>query len=131
MNAAISSALSGLIAAAQRVSGVARNVANAGDTSRLDPQPGDPPSFVPVETVQSTTIDGGTVASFRPVTPASVASYDPNSPLADANGLVATPNVDLTSQAVDLIAARAAYTANVKVLQVATSLEDSLLKITA
>jgi flagellar basal-body rod protein FlgC len=131
MTIAISSALSGLAAATQRITGVASNVANAGDTSRLVPEPGDPPAFQPVETVQSALVGGGTVASFRPASPASVASYDPNSPFADANGLVATPNVDLTGQAVDLISASEAYKANLKVLQIAESLEDSLLKILA
>ena len=65
------------------------------------------------------------------MTPASLPSVQPESPLADADGLVATPNVDLTGQAVDLITARAAYLANLKTLKVAESLEDSLLKILA
>jgi flagellar basal-body rod protein FlgC len=131
MSAAISNALSGLAAAAQRLAGVARNVANAGDTSRLAAQPGDPPAFQPTTTVQSALASGGTVASARPVTPAALPSFQPRSPLAGEDGLVATPNVDLTGQAIDLIAAREAYLANLKTLKVAEGLEDSLLKILA
>jgi len=131
MTDAISAAVSGLAAASKRIAGVADNLANAGDTSALVPQPGQPPAYQPVDTVQTTTPSGGTVATYRPVTPASVPSYHPDSPLANDQGLVNTPNVDTAAQLVDLISAKEAYAANLKTVQVSQSLDQSLLKVFA
>ena len=44
-------------------------------------------------------------------------TYDPNHPLADANGLVRRPQVDLVEQLTNLIVAQRAYSANVTVFE--------------
>jgi flagellar basal-body rod protein FlgC len=131
MTDALSVAVSGLAAASTRISGVASNLANADDTSALAPKPDQPPAYQPVDTVQTTTPTGGTVATYRPVTPASVPAYEPDSPLANDQGLVNKPNVDTAGQLVDLITAKAAYEANLKTVQVSENLDRSLLKILA
>jgi flagellar basal-body rod protein FlgC len=128
---AISSAVSGLIAAGRRLSGSASNLANSGDTARLTPAPGDAPAFQPVVTVESAVAGGGTVATYQPVSPASHPAYQPDSPFADAEGLVAAPNVDATRETVAMITARQAYEANLKTVATAQRMQDSLLKVLA
>jgi flagellar basal-body rod protein FlgC len=129
MTDAISTALSGLLAAQKRIAGVASNIANAGDISPVVPQPGRAQAYQPVTTVQTTTAIGGTVATYQPVTPASQLAFVPDSPEADSNGLVNVPNVDIAGQAFDLITAKEAYKANLKTVQTAEAMSDSLLKI--
>jgi flagellar basal-body rod protein FlgC len=43
--------------------------------------------------------------------------YDPNNPIADANGLVRAPDMDLTDQMTSLVIAQRAYQANVTVFE--------------
>jgi len=54
-----------------------------------------------------------------------ILAFDPNNPLADANGLVRRPNVDLVEQMTSLIVAQRAYSANVTVFERA---RDSYLR---
>ncbi|MGH7001165.1 MAG: flagellar basal body rod protein FlgC [Stellaceae bacterium] len=125
----LNTALSGLTAANQRLAAAASNIANAQDTGPLAPQPGQTPPYQPSDTVQSTRPGGGTVATYRPVTPASQAIYDPNSPFADGNGLVAAPNVDTAQQLVQAIIAKEAYAANAKVVEAAQSQQRATLDL--
>jgi len=123
-----STALSGLNAAKTRVAVAADNIANLNDVTSLTPKAGDPPQFQPLLVTQTSQGNGGTLAQTVPVTPASVASYQPDSPFADSQGLVAVPNVDLATQVVDSIFASTAYQANAKVLIVGQEMQDELLK---
>jgi len=127
----LNNAVSGLNAASQRLQAAASNIANAKDTAPLAPQPGQPQPYQPVETVQSTRPGGGTVATYRPVTPASQAVYDPSSPFADANGLVAQPNVDIAQELVQTIIAKEAYEANAKVVEAAQKQQQATLDLFA
>ena len=43
--------------------------------------------------------------------------YDPEHPLADADGFVKTPNVNLTKEMVEMVAAQRAYEANLSALK--------------
>src|SRR5271154_2827089 len=126
---AIQTALSGLLAAQNQLSAVATNVANSGDVSRVQPQAGDPPVFNPIDVVDTTASSGGVNSTAVPVTPASVTAPDAQSPLADANGLVNLPNVDLGTQLVNGLLANLAFAANAKVIVAAKQMQDSLLKI--
>lgn len=125
---AIKTALSGMLAAQNRVAAVATNVANANDVSRTTPQAGDPPVFQPIDTVEISTA-GGVISRFAPVKPATVTVPDGTSPLADAQGLVNLPNVDLGTQFVNAITAKVAFEANAKVIVTAKKMNDALLKI--
>lgn len=129
MGDALAIAVSGLNAASQRMDAAAGNIANAQDTASLTPQPGQPKPYQPVDVVQTASPTGGTIASYHPVTPASNAIFEPNSPFADSNGLVAAPNVDLAQQLVDTIVARISYDANAKVMQAAAHQQGYLLNI--
>mgnify|MGYP001323247146 CR=1 FL=1 len=122
-------AVSGLNAASLQLSAAANNIANSQDTASLTPQPGDPQPYQPATVTQTATPDGGTQAAQQPVAPASNAIYDPNSPFADSNGNVASPNVDLAQQVVNTNTASLSYDANLKVIQTAQQMQGYLLNI--
>jgi flagellar basal-body rod protein FlgC len=65
------------------------------------------------------------------VSPSFVPQYDPNSPFANQDGLIAAPNVDLASQFVQLLTAKYSFAANAKVIQAYDNTTKSLLDITA
>jgi flagellar basal-body rod protein FlgC len=125
----ILTAISGLTAASTRLSATASNIANSRDTAPLSPQPGAVQPYQPITVTQTATPDGGTTASEQPITPASTASYDPSSPFANNDGEVASPNVDLSQQAVDLNSTALSYDANLKVIQTASQMQGYLLNI--
>ena len=123
---AIRTALSGLLAAQNRVAAVATNVANESDVSRTTPQAGDPPVFQPIDTVETSTA-GGVISRFTPRQPATVTVPDGSSPLADSRGLVNLPNVDLGTEFVNVIEAKTSFAANAKVIETAAKMEKTLI----
>ena len=125
----IRTALSGLFAATKRISAGAQNTANASNISRLEPKAGEPPAFAPLLVTQSAQKGGGVKADFRTVDPTTLAVPGGDSPLADANGLVGVPNVDLGQQRVDTLIAQRAFEANIKTIQAAQDMQAQLLKI--
>jgi flagellar basal-body rod protein FlgC len=125
----MSTALTGLQAAIKRTQGAATNIANATDTSRVTPKDGDAPVFQPVETTQTPVVGGGVKAQFQPISPATVTMFQPDSPLADANGLVNAPNVDLEQQLLDLMSAEQAFKANLKTVEAAQQMDKDILKL--
>jgi flagellar basal-body rod protein FlgC len=130
-NPILGTALSGMLAAVKRVGAAAENTANAGNVSRLKPQDGEAPAFEPLLVSQSARTGGGVKAEFRPVDPATLTVPGGNSPLADANGLVGIPNVDLGQQRIDAMSAQRSFEANLKVLQAAQEMQDALLNLKA
>ncbi|HXZ00361.1 MAG TPA: flagellar basal body rod C-terminal domain-containing protein [Stellaceae bacterium] len=125
----ISIAVSGLNAASQRLAAAASNIANSQDTAPLTPEPGAPQPYQPIDVAQTATPGGGTQAVEQPVTPASIPSYDPNSPYANSSGTVAAPNVDLAQQLVNANIASISYDANLKVIRTAQQMQGYLLNI--
>ncbi len=125
----ISIAVSGLNAASLRLEAAASNIANSQDTAPLTPQPGDPQPYQPIDVTQTATPGGGTQAADQPVTPPSNAIFDPGSPFADSNGNVASPNVDLAQQLVNLDIGSISYDANLKVIRTAQQMQGYLLNI--
>jgi flagellar basal-body rod protein FlgC len=128
---AVPIALSGLTAATTRLGGVAGNLANQRSAGPLQPKEGAPPAYEPVVTVQQSAPGGGATAAYRPAAPATVPSYEPDSPLADEDGLVAEPNVDPAREMTEMLAARQSYEANLRTVRTATEMQDSLLRIVA
>lgn len=129
MTDAIRAALSGLLAAQNTLYSVATNVANSSDVSRVKPQPGDAPTFQPIDTVDTTTTTGTVSSTFTPVTPASVTVPDGSSPLANAQGLVNVPNVDLATQLTTAMTAKVTFEANAKVIETSQKMQQALLNI--
>ncbi|PZQ45277.1 MAG: flagellar biosynthesis protein FlgC [Micavibrio aeruginosavorus] len=128
MIGAISTALSGLMAASKRVEASASNIANVSSAGSLDPASPNQP-YQAQTTVQTANESGGASATNIPKTPGIVNAYAPDSPFANAQGEVGAPNVDLAEEAVNLKLAEISYKANIATLKTADEMSDSLLNI--
>jgi len=129
---------SGMSAESVRLNTVASNLANADSVS------GDPTQVYqakhPVfQTVQAL---GGAVSQTADQASASVkvlgieanqaapeARYDPGNPLANADGYVYSPNVNVVEEMTDMISASRAYQNNVEVMNTARNLMLDTLKL--
>lgn len=123
-------AVSGMNAAMLRLQVSAGNVANAFTEGPLPGAPnasGYSAAYVPLRVDQVDMAGGGTRASVGTVTPSFVATYDPDAPFADGEGMVASPNVDLADEAVKQIMARYSYAANAAVVRVDAQVTATLL----
>ena len=127
---AFSISLSGLQAQEKRLAVSADNVANQRSRG-VDPEgPAEQPGAYRPKRVQEVTTGGGGVrGEVRPVTPASVQSYEPSSPDADAEGLVNRPNVNLAEELVIQMQAQRAYEANAAAIRTQDEVTDALLDI--
>ena len=115
---ALSIALSGLMAQDQRLSATAGNIANVTTTGSL-PTPQTPASTVykPLNVSYTALTGGGVSSSVTQDQNAYSPVYDPSSPYANTQGLIASPNVDLNQEIVNLIEAKAVFKANVDVIK--------------
>ena len=122
--------LSGLMAQGKRVAVSAANVANMRSRG-VDPEgPAQQPGAYGPGRVQEVSVPGGGVrGEVRPITPASVQTYEPGSPDADAEGLVDRPNVNLAEELVTQMQAQRAYEANAAALRTQDEVTKSLLDI--
>lgn len=125
----VHTALSGMQAASTRVSATASNIANIDATGALPPanaapNPNAPQPYQPVQVQQSSIAGSGpnggggaVVTTVRNVSPSYVAAYEPSATYADANGIVAAPNINETNEIVNLVTAENDFSLNAKVLQ--------------
>ena len=144
----LSIATSGLSAASLRLDVTASNIANAQTTGPLpatggsnaptgagSSSGGQNSAYVPLQVNQvdqtNGSTPGGTSAVVSTVSPSFVPQFDPNSPFANQDGLIASPNVDLASQFVQLLTAKYSFAANAKVVQTYDNMQKSLIDITA
>ncbi len=124
MLGSISIALTGLNAAANRLSASASNIANLQTSGSLTD-----PENAPYEalTTQNTADANGGVRSqviakgsgFTP-------TFDPDSPFANDQGLVGYPNIDVAEEAVNITLAEIQYKANLKSIEAASDLAKEL-----
>ena len=128
MIGAISTALSGLMAASKKVEVGANNIANISTAGALDPVDGPAPYSTQI-TTQKTGEAGGVLASVAVKDPGFVPAYDPNSPFANEDGLIGVPNTDLAEEAVNLKLAETTYKANLATLKTAGEMSDELLRL--
>ena len=117
---------SGMAAQAQRLNVVASNLANADSATGADGQPYKAKQVV----FSAMSVDGGgqgvkVTAVVEDSSPMKMI-YDPKHPMADAQGYVAMPNVDVVGEMVNMISASRAYQNNVAVMNTSKTL---LLKI--
>ncbi|MGY6569765.1 MAG: flagellar basal body rod protein FlgC [Salinarimonas sp.] len=140
MFASLSNATSGMLASATRLEASASNVANAMTNgpvpetapNRPVPQTIEPRSvYQPIDVVQVSTGTGGTATRVTPRLPAYETRYDPTSPFADDNGLIAAPNVDYAREIVDQILSVAAFKANAKVFSAAAEMTKTVIDMKA
>lgn len=115
---------SAVSAQAQRLNTVASNLANAESASGTDGKPYQARHVV----FESTTVNGqpgATAVKVRQVVADQEAPrkvYDPKHPLADREGYVLMPNVNVADEMVDMISAARAYQTNVDVMNTAKTL---------
>jgi flagellar basal-body rod protein FlgC len=125
-------ASSGMRAASTRLQVAAGNIANA---SSSGPLPGaanaaDYPAAYAARRVDTVEIQGGgTRAIVRDASPGTVPTSDPSAPYADGNGMVASPNVDIAGEAVDVLGARLSFAMNAFVIRTESQMRKSLLDI--
>ncbi len=117
---AISIALSGLGASMKQLGAAASNIANMGSSGSLEP--GGKAPYEAKTTVQSSTAEGGVEAEVVSKKEPFIPAYDPNSPYANDQGLVAAPNVDLAEEAVQMKLAELTYKANIRTIQAASDM---------
>ncbi|MBO9576287.1 MAG: flagellar biosynthesis protein FlgC [Sphingobium sp.] len=123
---AIGIARSGLDAAMMRLTASASNIANAQSTGPVPgstADTGDARVYRPVRTQASALADGGVSAQMVRADPGYRLTYDPASLQADARGMVAAPDVDVTDELVETLTAKLAFEANLKVIGTASELE--------
>lgn len=133
----ISTALSGALAQTQRLAGSANNVANQRSIGAVPAADGSvPPGQTQAYQPQSfgqTAVTGpngqgqGTRVVARPTTPAYIPEYQPDSTQANADGLVAAPNVDPVAERVDQISSLRAFQANLALIRTQDEMERSAI----
>jgi flagellar basal-body rod protein FlgC len=131
MDGAQGIAVSGMEASTTWLDATASNVANMNDTSAL-PAGGAPyTGYQPVTVAMSTTPAGGVSAEVEPTLPAYSPGTDPSAPMANAQGLVAVPNVDLATAVVDQITALQNYKASADAFRAAEEMTKVTLNMMA
>jgi flagellar basal-body rod protein FlgC len=134
MNAILSIASSGMTAAMRRLEVSASNVANAlsdGPLPSADAaiRANYPAAYTPQQVEQVETAGGGTAAVVSEVSPSYVSTYSPDMPFADAQGMVASPNVNYANEAVQQIISRYTFVMNAMVVRTYEQMMKSLLDI--
>lgn len=119
--------VSGMQAAATRLEASASNIANASSSGPLPDASGTTTAYAPVTVQQSDVKGGGVSARIVNASDSYVTSYDASSPDANADGMVAMPNVDMASELVNVMTARISYEASAKTLKVANDLQKTAL----
>jgi flagellar basal-body rod protein FlgC len=134
MSIANTLAVSGLNVAALRLQVAASDIANSLSDG---PLPGAanpenfPPAYSALQVNQTDLVGGGTSATVTTVLPATVPAFHPTAPFADGNGMVASPNVDLANEMMQLLIARYTFAANAQVIRADGQMSAALLNITA
>ena len=131
MSGAEAIALSGMNASAAWMDSIASNVANMNDTAALPSGNAAYAGYQPVTVAMSATASGGVSAQVEPQMPAYSPGYDPSAPLANSQGFVAVPNVDLATAVVDQTMALQSYKANADVFRTAEEMAKVTLDMMA
>jgi flagellar basal-body rod protein FlgC len=130
MSSVMSIAVSGMVAAQKRLEVSASNVANVSTTGPLDAAPDDVrAAYAALRADQTQTAGGGTAVKVSRASPPTIAVSDPGSPFANADGLVATPNVDFANEAVEQLVARYSFAVNAAVIRAEDKMMKSLLDL--
>ena len=126
--------MSGLNAATLRLQASAGNIANARSNGPLagaaNPS-GQPSVYTPLGVVQTPRADGGVEASLAPASRDALLTYDPSASYANSEGMVATPDVNLVDDMIELVTARYAFAANLAVLRTDADMQDAALGLKA
>ncbi|MGH1404790.1 MAG: flagellar basal body rod protein FlgC [Alphaproteobacteria bacterium] len=126
MNNVLSTAISGLNDATTRLYVSANNIANARTTGSLTDPQNAPYSALTVDS--RTTLNGSVRTETSPRSPAFIPSFAPDSPFADDNGLIGTPNVNQAEELINAQLAKHAYQANAQIISTAKDLQEELIR---
>ncbi|NTU76460.1 MAG: flagellar biosynthesis protein FlgC [Alphaproteobacteria bacterium] len=132
MSGVFQTALSGMTDSVARLGNTIKNLVNASSTGRL-PTSSDATTtaYQPTDVVTLSNSVGdnnlGVSSIVVPREPAYIPVSDPDSPHADARGLVAAPNVDITAEVVNSLIAETTYGANAAVIKAERENEKTLL----
>ena len=127
VNSIIQTAVSGLLAQSRAVGNAAGNIANSRTVGPI-PEAGEAPPFQPIDTEFSST-SGGVQALNVARDPAFSTVFLPDSADANAEGLIAAPNVSLEEELINTQVAALSYKANAAVLRTAADIADETLEI--
>jgi flagellar basal-body rod protein FlgC len=125
----MSIARSGLEASMLRLTASASNIANAQSTGAVPGSGAGPSAYQPMRATLSPSAAGGVQGRLVPVDPAYRLTYDPALVQANADGMIASPNVDVTDELVETLSAKLAFEANLKVIATASELERRSLDL--
>jgi flagellar basal-body rod protein FlgC len=128
--------LSGMHVASMRLTATASNIANVDSDGALPDVNGAVPTgaqtvYQPVQVQQSSMrlnngVGAMTVGTVRNVSPSYVAAYDPDATYANEDGMVASPNVDLVTEMLNLTTAKMDFKLNAVTLQTMNDMVDAL-----
>ncbi len=129
MVSALNAAVSGYAAATQRLNVIAQNIANAESTQTQVGESILNQPYVPQKLVQTSQETGGVETKSVPISPPTVARFDPNNIAADDNGITQYPNVDQASQLVESKFTLYNAQANLSVIKAQDKMLKSVLNI--
>ncbi len=133
MFGALDISTSGLVAQRVQLDTIAGNIANAQTTQRLDGKPG--PYLRRVALLSSGDAKGNPGVRVQSVvedTKGPVRKVkDPTHPHADADGIVAYPNVDMATEMINAMVAVRAYEANITAIEATKSIISGTLRLLA
>ena len=134
MHTALDISASALVAQRARLDAIAGNIANMSSlkNEKGEVEPYDARYVVFQTDERVATRDGAVgvkVAAVKQETVPPLYKYQPQHPLADENGYVAYPNIDLNSEFVDALEATRAYEANVGVIEISKNMAAQTLRI--
>ena len=123
LTTALNNAQSGLNANSVKLANSASNIANAQSTRTN----GENTVYQPRDTYTVTQPTGGVIAYTQLRDPATVQSLSLNNPLANEDGLIELPNVNLDEELITQAQASNAYQANAVVMNKANDLAETLI----
>ncbi len=127
---------SGLVAQRARLNAISSNIANISTTrneaGQLEPYQA---RYVTFQTDANLTTPGGgagvKIGSVEQSSAPPNLKYEPGHPDANAQGMVAYPAINMTTEFVDALEATRSYEANIGVIEVTKSMTDQALRIIA
>jgi len=117
--------LSGLMSASKKTQVAATNIANADVIGSRDPQ-NSQQAYIAQSTQDISYAGGGVKTMTLNRDPTFIPSYAPDSPLANSEGFVNAPNVNLDEELINIKLAENAYKANITALKAGISMQDTL-----
>jgi flagellar basal-body rod protein FlgC len=128
MNNIANTALGGMTAAVKKYEVSARNVVNQGTVGTPGAESAGK-AYEAVEAIQTSGPGGTPEVKVREKNPSTVQAYAPSNPLANEEGLIEIPNVDLADEIVNQNLAVQNYKASIKVFEVWNDMQNTVLDI--